>query len=210
MNYQEEMEQILKKIKQNKEVPTLLLHCCCAPCSSAVLEKLADVFKITVFYYNPNIMEQDEYQKRSEELSRFAKEYQTKYPIIFKEFPYDPLPFTSQIKDLEEEKEGGKRCYLCYQMRLAETAKRAKEEKFDYFTTTLSISPNKNVTWLNEIGSRTASLYSISYLPADFKKKNGYQRSVELSKEYHLYRQDYCGCLYSKLEKEKRNKESIF
>lgn len=201
MNYQQKMEEIIQMHQEKQEVPTLLLHCCCAPCSSAVLEKLASFFQITVFYYNPNITLQTEYQKRIAELKRFIKEYPTKYPVKWMEGSYRPELFFEKTKGLEKELEGGKRCFICYQLRLEETARLAKENHFDYFTTTLSISPHKNATWLNEIGEQLAQTLQIGYLYADFKKKEGYKRSICLSKEYHLYRQDYCGCSYSKVEK---------
>lgn len=201
MNYNQKMEDMIQSHLLKKEIPTLLLHCCCAPCSSAVLERLSSFFQITVLYYNPNITLEEEYQKRIKELKRFIKEYPTKYPIKWMEGQYQPELFFEKTKGLENEKEGGKRCFVCYQMRLEETARLAKENHFDYFTTTLSISPHKNVVWLNEIGEKLASDLEIGYLYADFKKKEGYKRSIVLSKEYHLYRQDYCGCSYSKLDK---------
>ena len=195
------MEQIIDYHRERKEVPTLLLHCCCAPCSSAVLERLANDFKITLFYYNPNITNEQEYQKRLQELKRFVLEYPLKYPCSIIEGKYDPLIFLNSVSGMEKEKEGGKRCYVCYQMRLEQTAKVAKEQHFDYFTTTLSISPYKNATWLNEIGASLAKQYQVDYLYADFKKKDGYKRSILLSSEYHLYRQDYCGCTFSMIDR---------
>lgn len=201
MNYNQKMEEIIKMHQAKNEVPTLLLHCCCAPCSSAVLEKLASFFKITVLYYNPNITKAAEYQKRIDELKRFIKEYPTKYKVEWMKTTYQPELFFEKTKGLENEKEGGKRCFVCYHLRLEETASLAKEKHFDYFTTTLSISPHKNATWLNEIGEKLALDLNIGYLYADFKKKEGYKRSIVLSKEYHLYRQEYCGCSYSKVDK---------
>lgn len=205
MNYNLKMEEIIEKHKTRGEVPTLFLHCCCAPCSSAVLERLSSDFKITVFYYNPNITIEEEYKKRIEELKRFVGNYKSKNEITFIEGEYNPKLFFEKTKGLEQEPEGGKRCFVCYNIRLLETAKLAKKLDFDYFTTTLSISPHKNVTWLNEIGEKLATEYKIGYLYADFKKKEGYKRSIVLSKEYNLYRQDYCGCNYSKTRQKKEN-----
>ena len=189
----------------------MFLHSCCAPCSSYVLEYLRKFFAITVFYYNPNITEQEEYFKRVEEQKRLIREFNRQledvnlteaYPIEVIEGDYQRELFFDSVKGLENCKEGGERCFVCYELRLRETAKRAKELQADYFTTTLTISPLKNAAKLNEIGERLAQEYSVPFLPSDFKKKNGYQRSIELSKEYDLYRQDYCGCIYSKLERE--------
>lgn len=198
MNYNQKMEEIIEKHRQKNEVPKLLLHCCCAPCSSAVLERLANDFEITVYYYNPNISLESEYYKRIEELKRFIKEFKTKNPVHFISGDYNPSLFFDLTKGLEKEPEGGKRCYVCYEMRLIETARLAKENNFDYFTTTLSISPHKNALWLNEIGENLSKQFEIGYLYADFKKREGYKRSIALSNEYNLYRQDYCGCSYSK------------
>lgn len=191
-----------EQISTSNEGSTLLLHACCAPCSSAVLERLSNFFKITIIYYNPNITEEKEYLKRLTELKDFIKKIKTKYPINIIDTRYDPKEFFTIAKGLEKEKERGKRCYECYKLRLEETAKVAKKQGFDFFTTTLTLSPYKNTTWLNEIGEELSKKYQASYLYSDFKKKNGYKRSIELSKEYNLYRQDYCGCIYSKLERE--------
>lgn len=199
MNYDKLMEE---QMSTSNEGSTLLLHACCAPCSSAVLERLSNFFKITIIYYNPNITEEKEYLKRLEELKNFIKKLKTKYPINIIDTRYDPKEFFTIAKGLEKEKERGKRCYECYKLRLEETAKVAKKQGFDFFTTTLTLSPYKNTTWLNEIGEEFSKKYQASYLYSDFKKKNGYKRSIELSKEYNLYRQDYCGCIYSKLERE--------
>lgn len=199
MNYDKLMEE---QISTSNEGSTLLLHACCAPCSSAVLERLSNFFKITIIYYNPNITEEKEYLKRLTELKAFIKKIKTKYPINIIDTRYDPKEFFTIAKGLEKEKERGKRCYECYKLRLEETAKVAKKQGFDFFTTTLTLSPYKNTTWLNEIGEELSKKYQASYLYSDFKKKNGYKRSIELSKEYNLYRQDYCGCIYSKLERE--------
>lgn len=209
INYQIEMEKIIKKEQGNNHIPTLLLHSCCAPCSSYVLETLSSYFKITIFYYNPNIYPEEEYIKRKEEEKRFIKEFPSKHSVSFLDCDYDSKSFYEMAKGLEDLKEGDRRCYSCYQLRLEKTAMEAKIQKFDYFSTTLSISPYKNSNWLNEIGFMVEKKYQISYLPADFKKKNGYKRSIELSNTYGLYRQDYCGCIYSKIEREKQKKESI-
>lgn len=195
MNYDNLMEEELKKIPMGSN---LLLHACCAPCSSAVLERLGNYFHITIFFYNPNITEEIEYNKRLDEIKKFIKKFKIKYPINIIEGNYEPKKFFDIAKDLENEKERGKRCYKCYNLRLEETAKIASNLNFDYFTTTLSLSPHKNSTWINEIGENLDKLYQANYLYSDFKKKNGYKRSIELSKEYNLYRQDYCGCIYSK------------
>lgn len=194
MNYDLKMQEQIHSLTEKK---TLLLHACCAPCSSAVLERLADIFIIKIFFYNPNITEKEEYQKRVTELKRFIKNL-NKNNITLLEGAYEPMRFFQITKGLEQEKERGKRCYYCYQLRLQETAKVAQENKFDFFATTLSISPYKNSDWLNEIGEALNQQYSPTYLYADFKKQNGYKRSIELSHQYNLYRQDYCGCIYSK------------
>lgn len=198
MNYNKLMEEQLKNIKTGS---TLLLHACCAPCSSAVLERLSSFFKITIIYYNPNITEEKEYLKRLEELKNFIKKIKTKYPINIIDTRYDPQEFYTIAKGLEKEKERGKRCYECYKLRLEETAKVAKEKNYDFFATTLTLSPYKKTDWINEIGNNLSSKYQTNYLYSDFKKKNGCQRSIELSKKYNLYRQDYCGCIYSKVER---------
>ncbi len=198
MNYDLEME---KQIHSLKEKKTLLLHACCAPCSSAVLERISDYFDITILYYNPNITDEKEYQKRLNEIKTFIKKLH-KDNIKILDGRYNPDEFFTMAKGLEQEKERGKRCYKCYELRLNETAKVAEKLNFDFFTTTLSISPYKNSKWLNEIGENLNLEYRPTYLYADFKKKNGYKRSIELSKEFGLYRQDYCGCIYSKKERE--------
>ena len=195
MNYDLEME---KQIKNIKEGDTLLLHACCAPCSSACLERLGDYFNISIFYYNPNITEEDEYIKRINEIKKFISEFKTKYPIKLIEGRYDPNEFFDMAKGLESEPERGSRCYKCYKLRLKESAKVASDLGFDYFCTTLTLSPHKNSNWINEIGEELDKEYTSTYLYSDFKKKNGYKKSIEFSKEYDLYRQDYCGCIYSK------------
>lgn len=203
MNYQKELEKLIKKLEDEKKVPTLLLHSCCAPCSSYVLEYLSRFFSITVFYYNPNISPESEYTKRIYEQQKLIESLPAKYPVSFIAGPYENDRFMEMSRGLEEVREGGERCFRCYELRLREAAELAQKAEFDYFTTTLTISPLKNADKLNEIGSRLAEEYGVSYLVSDFKKKNGYRRSVELSKEYDLYRQDYCGCIYSKIQREK-------
>lgn len=205
MNYEKLMEE---QILNSKEGSSLLLHACCAPCSSAVLERLASHFKISILYYNPNITEEKEYQKRLDELKKFISKLTFKYPINIIDSRYEPKEFFQMAKGLEKEKERGKRCYKCYELRLEETAKVAKEKNFDFFATTLTLSPYKITPWLNEIGEKLSEKYQANYLYSDFKKKNGYKRSIELSKEYNLYRQDYCGCIYSKLEREQNKANS--
>lgn len=197
MNYQLVLDETLKKIVSDRTKPKLLLHVCCAPCSSYVLEYLNQYFDITVFYYNPNISSFEEYQKRLKEEERFVKEYPFENEIKIVAGDYDNSLFETTIKGLENEKEGGPRCFKCYRLRLEESVKYAKEHGFDYFTTTLTISPYKNSKVLNEIGHELESEYNVKYLYSDFKKKNGYKRSIELSHQYNLYRQDYCGCVYS-------------
>lgn len=206
-NYQKELEKIINKNISENKLPTMLLQSCCAPCSSYVLEYLSEYFKITVFYYNPNIYPSDEYYKRVDEQKEFIKRFNVKNPVSFIEGKYDTDRFYSMAKGHEKDKEGTERCFLCYRLRLEETAKVAKENNFDYFTTTLSISPYKNSLKLNEIGKELENKYGVKYLFSDFKKKNGYKRSIQLSKQYNLYRQDYCGCVYSKLETQRLRKE---
>ncbi len=201
MNYDKMMQ---KQMESIEEGTPLLLHACCAPCSSAVLERLADFFKITIFFYNPNITEKEEYEKRIQEIKNFISKFKTKYEVTLIEGKYHPKDFFQIAKGLEEEPERGKRCYKCYKMRLEETAQVAEKLHIPYFTTTLSLSPHKNVEWINEIGKDIESSLDTTFLFCDFKKKNGYKRSIELSKEFHLYRQDFCGCVYSKNESIKR------
>lgn len=189
---------VIEQIKKGKTKPSLLLHVCCAPCSSYVIEYLSEYFNITIYYYNPNISPIQEYNFRLEELARLLKEMKEAKNIEVLPCEYDPETFYEIAKGLEKEKEGGERCFKCYRLRLEKTAEAAKEKGFDYFTTTLSISPYKNAEKLNEIGKELSKKYNVPYLFSDFKKKNGYKRSIELSKEYDLYRQDYCGCIYSK------------
>lgn len=207
-NYQKELDKIILNLADKGVTPTLLLHSCCAPCSSYVLEYLSNYFHITIFYYNPNISSIEEYERRVTEQQRLIQELPAKYPIQFILGNYEPECFYQMSKGMETLLEGGIRCERCYELRLRETALLAHKEGFDYFTTTLSISPHKNATKLNEIGEHLSKELNVTYLYSDFKKKNGYKRSTELSKAYNLYRQDYCGCIFSKAESEKRIKES--
>lgn len=197
VNYQKELDRILDQLREEGRVPRLLLHSCCAPCSSYVLEYLSQYFEITVFYYNPNIYPESEYYKRVEEQRMLIEKLKTPHPVSFMEGIYEKEKFYRMAEGLERVKEGGERCLGCYALRLLETAKKAREGGFDYFTTTLSISPLKNAQKLNEIGQVLGREAGVPYLVSDFKKKNGYKRSVEMSKEYGLYRQDYCGCQFS-------------
>lgn len=240
-NYQKELDNIIEEIRvrmsdlETKLPPKLLLHSCCAPCSSYVLEYLRRFFRITVFYYNPNISIEPEYRKRVAEQKRLIAAYNEELqqgcpgilaapqtgvvdapedealkqvcPIDIIEGDYEPERFFETAKGLEACPEGGERCFACYELRLRKTSQIAASGKYDYFTTTLTISPLKNAAKLNEIGERLANECSVKWLPSDFKKKGGYQRSIELSKEYGLYRQDYCGCIYSKLERGNRIRE---
>ena len=203
-NYQKELEKLIEKQQRDGEKPSLLLHSCCAPCSSYVLEYLAPYFQICDFYYNPNISPKREYEDRKEELVRLIAEMGLSTEVTFLEGTYQPEDFFAMAKGLEDLPEGGERCFKCYEMRLRESAKIAKEQGADYFATTLTISPLKNAQKLNEIGEKLAAEYGVKYLPSDFKKKNGYKRSVELSAQHELYRQNYCGCAYSKAESLKR------
>lgn len=196
VNYQIKLEEIIEKEKGN--VPRLLLHSCCAPCSSYVLEYLSKYFEITILYYNPNISPYEEYKKRLDEQKKLIENMKLEHKISLLECSYDNEIYENLIKGLENEPERGSRCLKCYRLRLEYTVKLAKEKGFDYFGTTLSVSPYKNSIILNEIGEELANKYNISYLYSDFKKKEGYKRSIELSKIYNLYRQDYCGCKYSK------------
>ena len=199
MNYNLEME---KQMSNLKEGDTLLLHACCAPCSTTCLERLADFFKVTIFYYNPNITEKHEYEKRIEEIKKLLTLINPKYEVKLLEGDYNPKVFLDMSKGLETEPERGKRCYKCYELRLKETASIASKLGFNNFCTTLTLSPHKNSDWINEIGERLNKEYESNYLYSDFKKKEGYKRSIELSKKYDLYRQDYCGCIYSKRDKQ--------
>ena len=204
-NYQKEMEKVIDGFGGERK--TLLLHSCCAPCNSAVLEKLQEIFELTVFYYNPNITEKAEYERRITEQRRLVDHFNRKnpqFPIALIEGNYEPGKFLTMSKGLEQVPEGGERCFGCYRLRMEETARVAKERKFDYFTTSLTISPMKNAEKLNFLGEQMGEKYGISFLPSDFKKKEGYKRSIQLSAELDLYRQDYCGCGFSKAESLKR------
>ena len=203
-NFQIEMEREIARILKDGRRPRLLLHSCCAPCSSAVLEQLTKVFDITVYFYNPNIAPEEEFLHRVEEQRRFIGEMPRQGVIDLIQGEYDDETFHALAKGLEEVPEGGERCTRCFRLRLGKTAQMAAEEKFDYFTTTLSISPLKDAQRLNAIGAELSAQFGVPYLFSDFKKKNGYKRSCELSAEYGLYRQDYCGCIYSKMERDRR------
>lgn len=201
-NYHLKMLEMINEYCDEQKVPKLLLHSCCAPCSSYCLEVLSQYFSVTVFYYNPNIYPPEEYEMRVEEQARFVKEFPAKYPITFVEGAYDTARFYEMAKGMEQLKEGGERCFACYELRLRESAEYAKQHGYDFFTTTLSISPLKNAEKLNEIGKQLEEEYGIKYLYSDFKKQNGYKRSTEISNEYDMYRQYYCGCVYSKKQRD--------
>jgi predicted adenine nucleotide alpha hydrolase (AANH) superfamily ATPase len=198
INYQLMLDEVLGNIKKNQERPRLLLHVCCAPCSSYVVEYLSEYFDITLYFYNPNISPREEYVFRAEELSRLVCEMPSANgsSVVVEEYNSDE--FYNAVKGLEGDREGGGRCKVCYRLRLEKSAEYARNEGFDYFTTTLSISPYKNASWLNEIGEELSDIYGVKYLFSDFKKRNGYKRSCELSELYSLYRQSWCGCEFSK------------
>ena len=205
-NYQKELDKLIERNQKEGKTPRLFLHACCAPCSSYVMEYLSQYFEITIFFYNPNIAPLEEYSHRVAEIRRLIGEMEFVHPVTLVEGRYDPEEFYELAKGLEDVPEGGERCFRCYRLRMEEAAKLAKEGGYDYFTTTLSISPLKNAQKLNEIGERLAGEYGVAYLVSDFKKRNGYKRSTELSKIYGLYRQDYCGCIYSKNQREREKK----
>ena len=188
MNYQKELDKLLSSISEKNKVPNILLHACCAPCSSYCIEYLSKYFNVTLFFYNPNISSDSEYEKRARELKRLIGE--TEYLL-------SPEEFYDTVKGYEDCAEGHERCFLCYELRLDKTARAAVSGNYDYFCTTLSISPLKNAEKINEIGYKLQEKYNISWLPSDFKKKEGFKRSIELSNEHNLYRQNYCGCVYS-------------
>lgn len=198
VNYQKELDKVILQIQKDGITPTLLLHVCCAPCSSYCLEYLSEYFNIVVFYYNPNISYKEEYEYRLSEEKRLINEMNFKNPVKIIDSRYEPSEFFDAVKGLENEPEGGKRCLECFKLRLNESCKKAKEIGADYITTTLTISPLKNAQALNEIGSECAVQYGVNWLFSDFKKREGYKRSIVLSKEYDLYRQNYCGCVFSK------------
>ena len=204
-NYQRELDGLLAGLPEEAPAPSLFLHSCCAPCSSYVLEYLSRYFKITVFYYNPNIWPENEYEERVKEQQRLIREMneegdEKRNKICFFEGDYVPDTFYHAVRGLEKEPEGGERCTECFKLRLYEAARLAKEGGYDYFTTTLTISPLKDVERLNRIGEEAGKKYGVRFLNSDFKKKNGYRRSVELSEEHRLYRQNYCGCVFSRRE----------
>lgn len=198
INYQKELDKLLDKLSDRNDILHLLLHGCCAPCSSYVLMYLSEYFDITVLFYNPNISTNEEYIKRSKELKRFIGENSYKNKIDYIEADYNPEEFYDAVKGYEKCSEGGERCFLCYELRLLKALKEARRLNCDYYCTTLSISPHKNAAKINEIGYRLAQDSSVLWLPSDFKKKNGFKISTELSKKHNLYRQDYCGCVFSK------------
>lgn len=202
INYQKELDKLISSFEKEGSVPSLLLHSCCGPCSSYCIEYLSQYFNVTVFYYNPNIYPDEEYYHRVKEQQRFIEAFPTKHPVEFIEGDYDKDSFYEIAKGLEHEPEKGARCHKCYDLRLRRTAQVAKEKGFDFFTTTLTISPMKDSQVLNEIGIRISDEIGVKWLPSDFKKKEGYKRSTELSKEYDMYRQDYCGCVFSFRERQ--------
>ncbi len=206
-NFQKELETIIEQNEKDGVVPSLLLHSCCAPCSSYCLEYLSRYFKITVLYYNPNLYPAEEYDRRVSEQRRLIAALPAENEISLVEMRGEPEEFYLAVKGLENIREGGERCFACFRLRLERAAEYAGKNGFDYFTTTLTISPLKNAAKLNEIGEEVAERFNVRHLPSDFKKKNGYKRSVELSKTYELYRQDYCGCVFSKREREQAEKE---
>ena len=201
-NFHQKMLELIKEYCSEDCVPKLLLHSCCAPCSSYCLELLSEYFDVTVFYYNPNIFPAEEYTMRVAEQDRFVQTFPTKHKVSFVEGNYDTERFYAMSKGMEQIKEGGERCFACYELRLRESAEYAKAHGYDFFTTTLSISPLKNAQKLNEIGAKLEEEYGVKYLYSDFKKQNGYKRSTELSNEYDMYRQYYCGCIYSKKQRD--------
>ena len=198
INYQKELDRVIEQIRSSGATPSLLLHVCCAPCSSYCLEYLSEYFDITVFYYNPNISLKEEYEYRLSEEKRLISLMKFKNPVKIVDSRYEPKEFFDAVKGFENEPEGGKRCMECFRLRLNAAAQKAKELKADYVTTTLTISPLKNAQALNTIGCECAEKYGVSWLYSDFKKREGYKRSIVLSNEYKLYRQNYCGCVFSK------------
>ena len=196
INYQLAMEKVLQELDAAGTRPLLLLHACCAPCSSATLERLADHVDLTIRYYNPNIYPPAEYHRREGELERFVQQAGYRFPVV--ELPYDPQEFYTAVHGLEQEPEKGERCTACYRLRLEQTARYAAENGFEWFCTTLSISPMKDPVRINALGQELGERYGVRFLPSEFRKKDGYKRSLQLSAEYGLYRQDYCGCVFSK------------
>ena len=198
VNYDKQMQSVLASLGADR--PRLLLHACCAPCSSAVLERLAEYFELSLLYYNPNIAPPAEYHRREAELERFVEQAGFSYPVI--ELPYDPQAFYTAVQGLEQEPEKGARCTVCYRLRLEQTARYAADHGFAWFCTTLSISPLKDPVRINEIGQELAAQYGLHWLPSEFRKREGYKRSLTLSAEYGLYRQEYCGCVFSRRARE--------
>ncbi len=196
INYQQQMEGVLRALDEAGQRPRLLLHACCAPCSSATLERLAAHFDLTILYYNPNIYPPEEYRRRETELERFVRDAGYRFPVV--ELPYDPQAFYAAVQGLEQEPEKGARCTVCYRLRLEQTARYAAQNGFAWFCTTLSISPLKDPVRINALGQELGAQYGVRFLPSEFRKKDGYKRSLQLSAEYGLYRQDYCGCVFSK------------
>lgn len=205
-NYYIEFEKVIRGIDLENP-PSLLLHSCCGSCSTSVLELLSDYFKVTLLYYNPNIYPREEYYKRLEEQKKVLEKVSGRFEIKFLEGRYDPAEYFDAVKGVEQLPEGSQRCFNCYELRLKEAAQFAKNLNMDYFATTLSVSPYKNAQIINEIGEKIGAEYGVKHLPNDFKKKNGYKKSVELSKKWNIYRQDYCGCPFSKREAEEREKK---
>ncbi|MCH5352902.1 MAG: epoxyqueuosine reductase QueH [Acutalibacter sp.] len=208
-NYSKEQDGILREIEQSGKRPTLLLHACCAPCSSYVLEHLARFFSISVLYYNPNIEPESEYDKRKAELQRLIDSMPLENEVTLLPCEYHNQAFREISKGLEDVPEGGERCLACFRLRLRRAAEEAKRRGFDYFTTSLSISPLKNAEALNRIGEEVGKELGVTHLPSDFKKKDGYKRSLELSREYDLYRQDYCGCVFSKIQRDREKEDAV-
>ncbi len=206
-NYSKELERLVQGLQREGRVPRLLLHACCAPCSSAVLEYLSRYFAITLLYYNPNISPYEEYEKRERELERLVSQMDLAHPVELLPCGYEGEAFVEAARGLEGEPEGGRRCEACFRLRLEYAAREAARLHFAYFTTTLTISPLKNAPLLNRLGEEMGKRYGVAHLPSDFKKKNGYKRSVELSREYGLYRQDYCGCAFSKAQRQREKEE---
>lgn len=205
-NFQKELDKIIETNKREGKIPSLLLHACCAPCSSYCLEYLSQYFNITVFFYNPNLYPAEEYTKRADEERKLISMLKSENKIELTVADFDDGEFYDKVKGLEKCKEGGERCRKCFELRLEKTAELAKEKGFDFFTTTLTISPLKNAQILNEIGEKMGEKHNVKHLPSDFKKRNGYKRSIELSREFDLYRQNYCGCVFSKQEREAEEK----
>lgn len=202
INYDKKMQEIIKKMDTKKK---LLLQVCCAPCSSAVVTRIREYFDIDIYFYNPNIYPAEEYNKRANVVKEFMGRIDQGINVIIEK--NDPNEYYDYVKNRKNEKEGSRSCYDCYYLRMKKTAIYAKEHNYDFFTTSLSISPHKNSAWINEIGEKLQNEYKINFLYSDFKKKEGYKKSIELSKEYELYRQDYCGCIYSFKERKLQNNE---